>query len=97
MAQADHGKLKWADLFGDAEHLARDGFAVPGRMADAVTRAGPEITAYAGGAKQGQILKNPAYADTMHALAVGGPRAFYEGRSQGPSPPRSPRRRTRAA
>ncbi len=79
MAQADHGKLKWADLFGEAEHLARDGFAVPGRMADAVTRAGPEIQAYAGGRKQGDILKNPAYADTVHLIATQGPRAFYTG------------------
>ncbi len=78
-AQADHGKLAWSALFGDAEHLGRDGFPVPGRMADAVTRAGPEIQAYAGGRKQGDILKNVAYADTMHTIAVGGVRAFYEG------------------
>jgi gamma-glutamyltranspeptidase/glutathione hydrolase len=31
-----HGKLAWSDLFGDAERLARDGFAVSPRLASMI-------------------------------------------------------------
>src|SRR5690606_21004077 len=30
LAQAQHGKLAWKDLFGEAERLADQGFPVPG-------------------------------------------------------------------
>ncbi|MBI2262895.1 MAG: gamma-glutamyltransferase, partial [Caulobacterales bacterium] len=33
MAQAEHGRLAWRDLFGDAGRLARDGFVVSPRLA----------------------------------------------------------------
>jgi len=80
MAQADHGKLAWKDLFGEAEHLARDGFPIPGRMAAEGARdPRPDIQAYLGGKKAGDILKNPAYADTVHALALQGPKALLSG------------------
>ncbi len=78
LAHAQHGKLAWKDLFGEAIHLAEDGFPVPARMADAAGRAGPEIQAYVGGRKAGDILKNPAYAATVRALAAN-PRAINEG------------------
>jgi gamma-glutamyltranspeptidase/glutathione hydrolase len=77
-AHADHGKLAWKDLFGEAIRLAEDGFPVPNRMADAAGRAGPEIQAYVGGKKAGEILRNPAYAATVRALAAN-PRAINEG------------------
>jgi gamma-glutamyltranspeptidase/glutathione hydrolase len=80
LAHEDHGKLAWKDLFGEAERLAHDGFPAPGRLAAAAGRdQRPDIRAYAGAIKAGETLKNPAYAQTVRAIAEGGPRAFYEG------------------
>jgi gamma-glutamyltranspeptidase/glutathione hydrolase len=80
LAHADHGRLAWKDLFGEAERLARDGFPAPGRLAAAASRdQRPDIQSYAGAVKAGETLKNPAYAQTVRAIADGGPRAFYEG------------------
>src|SRR5207344_319501 len=42
LAQSQHGKLAWKDLFGDAEHLAADGFHVPARMAAAASSGAPQ-------------------------------------------------------
>jgi gamma-glutamyltranspeptidase/glutathione hydrolase len=81
MAHADHGKLAWKDLFGEAERLARDGFPIPGRMAAEGSRdSRPDIKAYLGGKKAGDILTNVAYADTVHALALQGPSALLQGK-----------------
>ncbi|WP_414695640.1 gamma-glutamyltransferase, partial [Phenylobacterium sp.] len=44
MAQHDHGKLAWANLFSDAEHLAADGFPVPRRMAEAASSRAPQAS-----------------------------------------------------
>jgi gamma-glutamyltranspeptidase / glutathione hydrolase len=89
LAQSQHGKLAWADLFGDAEHLAADGFAVPPRMAAAASSRAPQASqpdavAYftkPDGTKvqAGDIMKNPAYADTLRKLAAQGPKALLEG------------------
>jgi gamma-glutamyltranspeptidase/glutathione hydrolase len=89
LAQSQHGKLAWKDLFGDAEHLAADGFHVPKRMAEAaVSRAPqasqPDTIAYftkPDGTKvqAGEIMKNAAYADTLRKLAAQGPKAILEG------------------
>lgn len=90
MAHGAHGKLPWAALFGDAERLARDGFEVSPRLAGmiAATRGQartrwadayftkPDGTRYAAG----DVLKNPAYADTVAELAAGGAQVFYHGR-----------------
>jgi len=80
MAHADHGKLAWKDLFSDAERLARDGFVVGRRMAAIAPRiTTPDVTAYAGQVKAGEIKTNPEYARAVRMIADGGPRAFYEG------------------
>ena len=80
LAHEDHGRLAWKALFGEAERLARDGFPAPGRLAAAAGRdQRPDIRAYAGGVVAGQTLKNPAYAQTVRAIAEGGPSAFYTG------------------
>jgi gamma-glutamyltranspeptidase/glutathione hydrolase len=89
LAQGQHGKLKWADLFGDAERLADQGFPAPRRMAEAAaSRAAqastPDAIAYftkPDGTKvqPGDLWKNPAYAVTIRKIAAEGPKAILEG------------------
>ncbi|MFA4940084.1 gamma-glutamyltransferase family protein [Brevundimonas sp.] len=89
MAQKDHGKLAWRDLFGDAERLARDGFTVSPRLAGMINGRFPQsrtrwATAYftkPDGTRYqaGDTLKNPAYADTVARLAQEGPGVVYGG------------------
>ncbi|MDB5419950.1 MAG: ggt, partial [Phenylobacterium sp.] len=89
LAQRQHGKLKWSQLFEEAERLADQGFAVPGRMAmSAASRAPqaqtPDAVAYftkpdGTKVKLGDIMRNPAYAATLRKLAAQGPKAILEG------------------
>ena len=89
MAQKDHGKLAWGELFGDAERLARDGFTVSPRLAGMINGRFPQArtrwaTAYftkPDGTRYqaGDTLKNPAYADTVARLAQQGPGVIYGG------------------
>ena len=89
MAQKDHGLLPWSGLFGDAERMARDGFVVSPRLAGMIASATPQghtrwADAYftkAGGTRYvaGDLLKNPAYAETVATLAGQGVDAFYRG------------------
>ena len=90
MVQHDHGKLAWKDLFGDAERLAGDGFPVPQRMAGAAANprvyqaATPDALAYLAkpdGTKvqAGDIVKNPAYADSVRRIAAEGPDGLLKG------------------
>jgi gamma-glutamyltranspeptidase/glutathione hydrolase len=89
MAQAAHGRLAWADLFDDAERLARDGFAVSPRLAGMIASRAPQAAtpaarAYFSGPdgerlQAGEILRNPAYAATVRAIADGGVAAFQTG------------------
>ncbi|WP_298745643.1 gamma-glutamyltransferase family protein [uncultured Brevundimonas sp.] len=90
MAQAEHGRLAWSELFGEAGRLARDGFVVSPRLAGFIAAPGgqartrwaeayftkPDGTRYGAG----DVLRNPAYADTVATLAAGGADAFYRGR-----------------
>ncbi|RZJ06174.1 MAG: gamma-glutamyltransferase family protein [Brevundimonas sp.] len=90
MAQREHGKLAWRDLFGDAERLATDGFVVSPRLASMIaTRQGQSRTRWAtayftkpdgGRYVAGDTLRNPEYARTVRELAEGGAEAFYTGR-----------------
>ena len=89
LAHEQHGRLPWKELFGSAEALASDGFMVSPRLAAESAfplpqTSAPDIRAYftkADGTKvqAGDILKNPAYARTLQALAASGPRALLEG------------------
>ena len=89
MAQAQHGKLAWKDLFVDAERLADDGFVVSPRLAGMIAspfpQAGtPDAAAYftkpdGERYKAGDVLKNPAYAATVRKIAAEGPKAILEG------------------
>src|SRR5690606_18687241 len=89
MAQAQHGKLAWKDLFADAERLADQGFVVSPRLAGMISAPFPQtgtpdakayFTKSDGKPYQaGDLLKNPAYADTVRKIAAEGPRAVLEG------------------
>jgi len=89
-AQKEHGKVAWSSLFSDAEKLAADGFVVSPRLAgminsprapqaaqpDAVKYfSKPDGTRY----QAGDVLKNPAYAETVRKIAAEGPAALLEG------------------
>jgi gamma-glutamyltranspeptidase/glutathione hydrolase len=87
----DHGRLPWADLLAPAIALADAGFVVSPRLARSIAEAAerglgdfPAARAYFFGADgaplaAGATLKNPAYAATLRALALGGAQAFYTG------------------
>jgi gamma-glutamyltranspeptidase/glutathione hydrolase len=88
MAHREHGVLPWRDLFAPALALSDNGFPVSKRLAQAI--AGdpalamiPETAAYfrPGGAplNEGDLVKNPAYANSLQALRDQGARAMQEG------------------
>lgn len=93
LAHREHGKLDWAALFQPAIRLAEEGFAVAPKLAQAISRDPvlmqmPVAQDYfyrldADGtrvpAAEGDILKNPAYAETLKRIAAEGWRGFYEG------------------
>jgi gamma-glutamyltranspeptidase/glutathione hydrolase len=89
LAQSQHGKLAWKDLFGEAERLADQGFPVPRRMAAAANGRGgqansKDAVAYftkPDGTKiqAGDTFRNPAYAATVRKIAAEGPKALLEG------------------
>lgn len=87
-AHRRHGKLPWARLFDDAIALADKGFAVSPRLHQLLSvekhMTQSRIHAYFFGADGkplpvGTILRNPAYAQTLRAIAQGGANAFYTG------------------
>src|SRR5262245_40757459 len=89
LAHRRQGRLSWADLFQPAIDLAEKGFVVSHQLAS--TLAGdddlardPQARAYFFDATgkpwpAGTILRNPAYAQTLRAVAEGGADAFYRG------------------
>ncbi|MDR9485100.1 MAG: gamma-glutamyltransferase [Sediminimonas sp.] len=92
LMQAAHerwGRLPWPGLFKDAITLAEDGFAVSPRLAGLVDRDAarlavhPETAHYflPGGAPlaEGDMLRNPAYADVLRLIGRQGAEAFYTG------------------
>ncbi len=90
LAHQDHGRLPWPQLLQPAITIAARGFAIGGRLADAIAGAqallhtDPEAAAYFlqpdGSPKpRGSLLRNPAYAATLQTLAQDGVDAFYSG------------------
>ena len=83
-----HGRIAWAKLFDPAIALAENGFAISPRL-HALLGAEkfmtqPRLRAYFFDANGkvlpvGTVLRNPAYARTLRALAAGGADAFYTG------------------
>ena len=88
-AHARLGKLPWKELFGPAIHAAREGVAVPARLAGFLSPEFPlqptaEVHALFSRPdgtplREGDTFKNPAYAHTLERLAKEGPRAIYSG------------------
>ncbi|MCK5747502.1 MAG: gamma-glutamyltransferase, partial [Oricola sp.] len=89
LAHEEHGKLDWAENFERAIVLSSDGFEVSPRLNELIgaiprLKQLPAAAAYfysEDGAPwpAGHVLKNPAYAETLRAIAEGGADAFYEG------------------
>jgi gamma-glutamyltranspeptidase/glutathione hydrolase len=87
--QRAHGRLKWRELFEPAIDLAERGFPVSQRLHtllehdprlkdDAAARA-YFYDAQGQPLAVGALLKNPALAATLRAVAAGGADAFYRG------------------
>ena len=90
LAHEDHGRLPWARLFEPAIRLAEGGFVVGPRLHRSfvqnsdVLAADPEASAIyldtSGNPwPEGHLLKNPAYAQTLRAIAADGPKALTQG------------------
>jgi gamma-glutamyltranspeptidase / glutathione hydrolase len=89
MAQAEHGKLPWSSLFGDAERTADEGFIVSPRLqrmihADYAENHQPDVIAYFSKPdgtllSAGDRLVNKPYAEFLRRLAAQGPAALYTG------------------
>lgn len=88
LAYRQHGKLPWASLFAPAIALAENGFAISPRLHTLIASekyfVQPRVRGYfldAAGAPLpvGHLLRNPAYARTLRALAAEGAGAFYRG------------------
>jgi gamma-glutamyltranspeptidase/glutathione hydrolase len=92
LAHDDHGRLPWARLFEPATRLAEEGWTISPAVARMLRlpahemrlRDDPASRAYFFDAEgnpwpAGHVLRNPAYATTMRALANHGPRAMTHG------------------
>ena len=90
LAHQTHGTMAWAELVTPAIDLAKQGFVISGRLAQAISGAqvqlahDSEAAAYflnADGSPKalGSKLQNPAYAETLTTLGQQGVSAFYTG------------------
>jgi len=89
LAHERFGRLPWKDLFGAATRAAEQGFAVPQRLGRFVNGPFPQsklpdvkaLYSRADGTPvpAGEIIRNPAYAATLRAIAATGPRALLAG------------------
>ena len=89
VAHARHGRLPWKDLFQPAIELAEKGFPVSPRFARLAAQdkgfseepaaRGYFFAADGGAMPVGTVIRNPAFAATLRALAEGGADAFYRG------------------
>ncbi len=92
LAHQDHGRLEWSRLFAPAIALAENGFAISPKLASYLAlnerevrmREDAEARTYFYNAEgkpwpAGHVLRNPAYAETLRALAASGPEAMSQG------------------
>ncbi|MDX8349083.1 gamma-glutamyltransferase [Cognatiyoonia sp. IB215446] len=83
------GRANWGDLLAPAITLAEDGFVVSPRLATMVAGDEERLQRFPATADYfypngtalaaGDILQNPAYADTLRQIAARGTEAFYTG------------------
>lgn len=89
-AQKDHGRLEWSRLFDESIKLAEDGFPISPRLGNYIkSNRFPEsnmddyknyLSDGRGGLKTtGDVLKNPAYAETLRSLARNHTAIFHSG------------------
>ncbi len=86
---ARHGRLEWQSLFADALDLAENGHPLSRVLAGALHLFHDDVAAdpgcaalyMPGGApmKAGDIVRQPALAETIRAIAADGSTAYYEG------------------
>lgn len=89
MAQKEHGRLKWNQLFGEAHKLASNGFEVTGKLARAIVSQAPQANgadaqAYfhkADGTpyQAGEHIVNKPYAATLERIAAQGSKGLLTG------------------
>lgn len=89
LAHRHHGRLSWSEVVAPAIALARHGFLVSRRLNLLLYWHGPDSFTPAARAyffspegrawPAGHLLRNPAYADTLEAIARDGARAFHQG------------------
>jgi gamma-glutamyltranspeptidase/glutathione hydrolase len=89
LLQHEHGKLRWNRLFGEAQSLAINGFTVSPRLQYMINSQAPQASApdavryfskpdgsrYAAG----DVLRNPAYAASLQAIADHGANGLLTG------------------
>ena len=90
-AHDEHGQLSWPEVFEPAIRLATEGFEVSPRLANYLPMMaqrsrldevpGSADYFYPGGEplKEGDLLKNPEYANTLTRISNEGISAFYSG------------------
>lgn len=93
MAHRKHGKLPWSRLFVRAIELAEVGWPVSPRLAATLAqlptvKAMPATNAYFFGpdgepAKEGELIKNPDYAQTLRLIAANGSAGLLKGEVAG--------------
>ncbi|MEV6769078.1 gamma-glutamyltransferase family protein [Nocardia sp. NPDC051030] len=90
LAQQEHGKQTWRDLFNPAIALADQGFKISPRMAGQIADSAADLgrdenarnyflQADGTGKPAGTTLTNPAMSKTLSAIASDGANAFYTG------------------
>ena len=91
MERAHHkwGNQKWDTLFEDGIALAAGGFKVSERLAGMIARDSDRLVRFGGAAayfyplgkplKEGKVLRNPDYAETLRDLAQNRTLNFYNG------------------
>jgi gamma-glutamyltranspeptidase / glutathione hydrolase len=87
-AHRQFGAAKWKDLFQPAIRAATEGFAVPARLAMFLGEGSPfpptnevrTLFSRADGetVQEGDVFRNPGFAQTLQRIAQQGPRALYE-------------------
>ena len=89
-AHQRYGKLPWAELFAPAIKLADKGFELSSRLNDNIAASAQSLYLFPATRDYflseegvplfaGTIVTNPAYRDTLRAIAENGASAFYSG------------------